>query len=375
MPRFVVLLLLAVLLLPTSAAALDHPPRLNAQAWLLVDYDSATVLVERNADKPLPPASLTKLMSAYLIFEHLHAGKMQLTDPVVISRNAAAMRGSRLRLRADNAATVEELIQAMLIRSANDATVALAEHVAGSEEQFIARMNERAHAWGLQRTRFLNPTGLDIKGHVSTARDMTRIAVALIRDFPDYYRWFSQRDFIYRDARYHNSNGLLWADDSVDGIKTGYTAHAGYCLIASARRDNMRLIAAVFGARSDNSRLDANKRLLDYGFRNYETRLVYAADKPATEVRVWMGDSTVLPLGTGENLYVTLPRGWHPRLRARLTVNEMMYAPVRQGQQLGSLALALDDNVFAEYPLVALREVPAGGFVQRTVDNIQLWLR
>lgn len=367
---------LALLLLPLPATALERAPRISAQAWLLVDYDSASVLTEHKADKPVPPASLTKLMTAYLVFEKLRAGQLQLTDPVVISRKAASMRGSRLRLRADNAATVDELIQAMLIRSANDATVALAEHIAGSEERFVAQMNARALNWDLRSTHFMNSTGLDIRDHVSTARDMTRIAVALLRDFPGYYRWFSQREFTFRGARYHNSNGLLWQDESIDGIKTGYTAQAGYCLIASARRQSMRLIATVMGARSDGARLDADKRLLEYGFRNYETRLLYGADKPATEVRVWMGDQPVLPLGTRENLYVTLPRGWHERLRTRLSVvSDVLYAPVKQGQRLGVLALQLDDKVFAEYPLVALKEVSTGGFVQRTVDNVELLLR
>lgn len=369
------LLLAAIALTPLQAFAVDRPPTVPAQAWLLVDYATGSVLTERNADRPLPPASLTKLMTAYLVFERLKAGQIHLNDMVSISLHAARTGGARMRLKPDLQVPLEDLVKSMLVRSANDATVALAEHVAGSEPLFVAQMNARARAWELRGTSFVNSTGLDVPGHLSTARDLSRIAAALIRDFPDYYRWFSLRDVSYNQITHHNSNRLLWRDDAVDGMKTGYTQHAGWCLVASAQHEQTRLIAAVLGAPSDRWRVEASKRLLDYGFRNFETHLVYSASRPATEARVWLGDSAVVPLGVAENLYVTLPRGMGSRMRTHLTIQDMLYAPVRYGQRLGVLTLQLDDKVYAEYPLVALKDIPSGGMIQRAVDNLQLWMR
>lgn len=356
-----------------AAYAVPPPPAISAQAWLLVDHYSGSVLAEQNADIPLPPASLTKLMTAYLVFEKLRDGRLTPSAPVQVSAKAARMRAARMFLRPNQTVTVEALLKGMIIHSANDAAVALAEHVAGSEAAFVAEMNARAQAWGMTRTNFANATGLDEDGHVSTARDMSRIASALIRDFPEQYRWFALKEYSYKDIKQYNSNALLWRDDAVDGVKTGHTRLAGYCLIASAKRGAMRLIATVLGARSDGGRVAASQRLLDYGFTHFETRLVYAAQSPATEVRVWMGDSETLPLGPGDNIYLTLPRGWYAKLRARLTVKDMLYAPVRHGQKLGVLVLQLDEQVFAEYPLVALREIGNGGLFQRAVDGVRLW--
>ena len=360
-------------LLTAGTATAQSTLRLDAQAWLLADHHSGAVLTEHRADVPLPPASLTKLMTAYLVFERLRAGRLQLADPVRVSANAAAAPASRLSLRAGESVSVEELLKGMIVRSANDAAVALAEHVAGSEAAFVAQMNERARAWGMTRTHFVTATGLDRRGHISTARDMSRTASALIRDFPDYYAWFALKQYAYHKARQYNSNALLWRDDSVDGVKTGHTRGAGFCLVASAKRDDMRLIATVMGARDDGSRLNAAQRLLDYGFLNFETRLVYAANHPATQTRVWMGATEQLALGVAHNLYVTLPRGWYAKLKPQLTIDPLLQAPVKQGQKLGMLALKLEEQVLGEYPLVALHEIGAGGLFQRTVDGIRLW--
>lgn len=370
---FALLILLA--LAPPARAAIEQPPAVAAQAWLLVDSHSGTVLAERDADRPMPSASLTKLMTAYLVLEQVRAGGLRLRDRVTVSREAALARGAGVFLRPGASLSVEELLKAMIVRSANDATVALAERVAGSEAQFVARMNERARAWGLAHTRFANSTGLDAPGHVSTARDLTRLAVALVRDFPEQYAWFRLREISVHRLKYYNNNALLWRDASVDGLKTGYTRGAGWCLVGSARRGDMRLVATVLGAPTEAARVDAAQRLLDYGFRNFETKLVYAADRPTAEVRVWMGSAPTLPLGVREDLYVTLPRGWHPRLRARLTVKDTLEAPVRLGERIGVLALSLDDRLLAEYPLVALREVGTGGWIARTVDTFALWFR
>ncbi|MEK7191827.1 MAG: serine-type D-Ala-D-Ala carboxypeptidase, partial [Pseudomonadota bacterium] len=215
----------------------------------------------------------------------------------------------------------------------------------------------------------------DREGHVSTARDLTRLAGQLVRDFPDYYRWFALREFTWQDIRQHNRNALLWRDASVDGIKTGQTKAAGWCLIASAQRNHMRLIATVLGAKDDNGRFDAGHKLLEHGFRRYETRLLYAADVPATRIRVWLGDDSELPLGVSRNLYLTLPRGDHEKLRARLTVPDMQTAPIRRGQPVGKLTLELGQQPYAEYPLVALREIREGNVLQRGWDKLRLWLQ
>ena len=359
-----------------SAQAAAASPAFNAQAWLLMDHDSGQVLAEHNADKPLAPASLTKLMVAYLVFEQLRAGKLKPEEPVRVSARAAATNGARLFLRPQTAVALETLLKGMIVRSANDATIALAEHLGGNEAAFVATMNHKARQLGLAHTRFVNVTGLDShEGNVSTARDLTRLAGQLVRDFPDYYRWFALREFTWQDIRQHNRNALLWRDASVDGIKTGQTKAAGWCLIASAQRNHMRLIATVLGAKDDNGRFDAGHKLLEHGFRRYETRLLYAADVPATRIRVWLGDDSELPLGVSRNLYLTLPRGDHEKLRARLTVQDRQTAPVRRGQPVGKLVLELDQKPYAEYPLVALKEIREGNALQRGWDKLRLWLQ
>jgi D-alanyl-D-alanine carboxypeptidase (penicillin-binding protein 5/6) len=371
-----ILTLFASLAHAAPASSPPEAPSPAARAWLLVDHDSGEVLAEHRADERVAPASLTKLMTAYLLFERLRDGKLKLSDAVTIGERAAALNGSRLFLRAGSQATVEQLLQGMLVRSANDATLALVEHAAGSETEFVAEMNAKALQLGLASTRFVNGTGLDADGQLSTARDLTRLAGQLIRDFPkEYARWFAVKEFTFNDIKQHNRNALLWRDASVDGVKTGRTRAAGHCLIASARRGDMRLIATVLGAPADDGRFDGAQRLLEHGFRHFETRLLYAADSPATRVRVWMGSQSELPLGLGRNLYLTLPRGLHEKLRARLTVKDRQVAPIALGQHIGTLALDLGDKLYAEYPLVALTEVGAGNLLRQLSDRIELWWR
>ncbi len=355
--------------------AAESPPAVGAAAWLLVDHDSGAVLAEHNADSPRAPASLTKLMVAYLAFERLREGKLRLDEPVRVSERAWATNGARLFLRPDTTITVEELLKGMIVRSANDATLALAEHLGGSAEQFAALMNEKARVLGLTHTRFINVTGLDREGHISTARDLTRLAGILARDFPERYPWFALKEFVWEDIRQYNRNALLWRDDAVDGVKTGQTKTAGWCVIASAKRGPMRLTATVLGAKDDAARFDAAQRLLDWGFRRFETRLLYAAEVPATKVRVWLGDDPVLPLGVAQNLYLTLPRGDHERLRARLTVHDRQTAPIARGQKVGTLTLELNGKSYAEHPLVAMKEIGAGNALQRAWDELRLWLQ
>lgn len=370
--------LITALLYSHAAAATPPeipPPDIDAPAWALVDHDSGQELAGRNSDKPLAPASLTKLMTAYVLFGKLKAGKFQLDDKIAISPTAAKTSGARLFLRPGTTASAEELLRGMIVVSANDAAMALAEHVSTDEAGFVMEMNVTARALELRQTAFMNVTGHDEKGHVSTAHDLARLTSALIRDFPDYYKWFAHKEFTYRDITQYNGNALLWRDSTVDGVKTGHTRSAGYCLSASANHDGMRLIATVLGARDENARVSAAQKLLEHGFHHFETRLLYAADVPALRVRLWMGNQSMLPLGMRRNLYLTLPRGWHEKLRARLVVKEALSAPVQQGQVMGTLALELDRKPYAEYPLVALQEVETGNIFQRTIDRVQLWLQ
>lgn len=380
-PRFVLLALAPFAFsgptLAGAVAAVPPPPEVKAEAWLLMEHYSGQILASHNADKRLAPASLTKLMTAYVLFEELRAGRLRLEERIPVSARAWGMPGSRLFLRPGTEAVAEDLIKGMIVHSANDATVALAERVAGNEPTFVARMNETARRFGLEDTVFANSTGLIIRAqHHSSARDLARLTSRLIRDFPDYYaRWFALREFTFQGIRQYNRNALLWRDESVDGVKTGLTREAGHCLIASAERAGQRLIAVVLGAPDDHTRFHAGQQLLEYGFAHFETRLLYAERTPAARVRVWMGEESELPLGVGRDLYLTLPRGAHARLRARLTVREMLYAPVRAGQRIGTLVLDLDQKPLAEYPLVALKEIGTGNLLQRALDRIELWLQ
>ncbi len=370
--------LIAILICSHTAIAgpPDIPaPEVEAPAWVLMDHDSGQVLAAQNGDKPLPPASLTKLMTAYVLFGRLKARKLRLDDKVTISRQAANAKGARLFLRPGDTASVNDLLQGMIVISANDAAIALVEHVAKNEANFVMEMNVTARAFELRQTVFMNATGRDEKGHVSTAHDLARLTSTLIRDFPEYYKWFAQKEFTYREITQYNHNALLWQDLNVDGAETGQTRSAGYCLSASASHDGMRLIATVLGARDESARVSAGQKLLEHGFHHFETRLLYATDVPALRVRLWMGNQSMLALGVRRNLYLTLPRGWHEKLRARLVVKEALSAPVQQGQVMGTLALDLDRKPYAEYPLVALQEVGTGNIFQRTIDRVQLWLQ
>jgi D-alanyl-D-alanine carboxypeptidase (penicillin-binding protein 5/6) len=361
------------------AAAAVHgataaPPRIEVRAWALADFDTGNVLAEHDADAEIAPASLTKLVTAYLLFDALKAGRLQLDDDVTIGRNAWNVPGSRMFLRPGDRATVEELLLGMIVRSANDATLALVEQVAGDEQTFVTRMNALARTLDLRDSNFANSTGLDAPGQRSSVRDLTRVARALIRDFPEYYRWFGIKEFSYRDIEHHNRNALLWRDASIDGVKTGRTRAAGYCLIVSARRGDMRLIATIVGAPGENARLKAGRQLIEYGFQNFETRLLYAAGVPAANVRVWMGRSSALPLGVDKDLFVTLPRGTHTSLSARLTVKDAPIAPIEYGQVVGSLELEFNQQPLARFPLLALKRIESGNILQRTIDRIELWI-
>jgi len=349
------------------------PPRLDAKSYYLMDYSSGSVLAESSADEPLEPASLTKLMTAYVVFKALADGRIALDDEVYVSEKAWRTQGSRMFIEVDTRVPVEALLHGMVVQSGNDASVALAEHVAGSVDSFVDLMNQYAERLGMTGTTYRNVTGLPAEGHVSTARDQALLARAIISEFPEHYRLYSERDFTYNEIKQHNRNALLWRDDSVDGLKTGYTAAAGYCLVSSAERDGMRLIAVVLGMPSASSRADGSQALINYGFRFYETHRLYARGEAITEARVWKGETPTVALGSDQDIYVTVPRGRYEGLDATMDFETDLVAPVDERESLGRVTVRLDGEELLALPLVALRAVPEAGLFARIADGIRLW--
>ncbi|MGE0082103.1 MAG: D-alanyl-D-alanine carboxypeptidase family protein [Thiohalomonadaceae bacterium] len=347
-------------------------PAVAARGYVLQDFHSGYVLAEKNADERLEPASLTKLMTAYVVFHDLRSGKVQLGDRVRISRKAWRTPGSRMFVEVDTEVRVEDLLKGMIIQSGNDASVALAEYIAGSEEAFALMMNEYARKLGMLSSRFANATGLPDPDHYSSARDLALLTRALIREFPEYYRWYSEKSYTYNNIQQYNRNRLLWWDDTVDGVKTGHTDAAGYCLVSSAQRGDMRLIAVVLGTDSEEARAQESSKLLNYGYRFFETRLLYTAAQPIKTMRVWKGEKDAVPLGVAEELYVTLPRGQYENLKASLTVERVIEAPAGKGERFGTVNLRMGDQVIAERPLVALQDVREGNLWRKMVDGLML---
>jgi len=357
----------------TAAQPIPAAPSVAARAYALMDFHSGDILAQNNADQRMEPASLTKLMTAYAVFKELATGKIKLTDQASISEKAWRTEGSRTFVKVNTKVGLEDLLKGMIVQSGNDATVALAEHAAGSEESFVALMNQHAKEIGMEHSHFTNSTGLPDPELYVTAADMAKLARALIRDFPEYYKWYSVKEFTYNGITQYNRNKLLWRDTGVDGVKTGHTDAAGYCLIASAKHDDMRLISVVLGTESENSRAKESEQLLNYGFRFYETHALYAAGKPLGTARVWKGVSRDLPLGLSEDLYVTVPRGQYKNLTAALEVDMRIIAPASKGERHGAVKVSLGDKVLATRPLVALQDVAQGGWWRRLVDTVKLW--
>lgn len=357
-----------------AAPPIPTAPAVAARSHVLVDFNSGRVLAGSNEDQRIEPASITKMMTEYVIFHEMRAGNLKLTDMVAISENAWRMQGSRMFVDVRSKVPVDLLLQGMIVQSGNDATVALAEHVAGSEGTFVGLMNQHAQRLGLSSTHFMNSTGLPDPNHYTTAHDIAKLATALIREFPDYYsKWHSQKEFRYNNITQYNRNRLLWRDPSVDGVKTGHTESAGYCLVASAQRDGMRLISVVIGTKSEETRADESQALLNYGFRFFETQKLYSADQPLTRTRIWKGSTDMLPLGLGRDLYVTILRGQYKQLNASMTVNGGITAPAAKGATYGSVKVVLNDSIVAEEPLVALQDVEEGGILRRLKDSVMMW--
>ena len=370
---FVVLLALLRPALAADQILIPAPPELGAKSFILIDYNSGRVLAEKDADLRLEPASLTKIMTADVIFRELVKGNLKLEDMVTVSEKAWRTEGSRMFAEVGAQISVENLLKGMIVQSGNDASVALAEHVAGDESVFAQLMNQNAERLGMKNTHFKNSMGLPDPDHYASARDLATLTRSMIEEFPEYYKWHSIKEFLFNNIKQINRNRLLWRDPSVDGVKTGHTEGAGYCLVTSAVRDNMRLIAVLLGAKSDNERANANQALLNYGFRFFETRLLYKGNEKLSEVRVWKGESTEADLGLNKDFYVTFPRGQYQNLKATMEIDNAVNAPVQQGAKLGVVKVALNDQIVGQTDLVALKAVPEGGIFRRMIDSVRLY--
>jgi len=357
-----------------ASPIIPAPPQLAASGYLLMDADSGAILVEFNSKQRLPPASLTKIMTSYIVAQELDQGTLAEDEEIEISVNAWRMEGSRTFIREGTKVKASDLMSGVIIQSGNDASVALAEHIAGSESAFADVMNQQAKLLGMVDTHFMNATGLPDENHYTTATDLALMTVALINDHPRHYGLYSEKYFTYNDIRQPNRNTLLWRDKSVDGVKTGHTEAAGYCLVASALRDNMRLVSVVMGTQSEEARAIESQKLLTYGFRYYETLQLYAARESLNEVRVWGGQKSSIHLGLASKVAITIPRGAKDNLTASLDIDSVIHAPVDDGQALGSLTVSLDGEIVYEAPLVALSQINEAGFFSQLWDSVALFL-
>lgn len=373
-------LTLLLFLFVTGAAAqqsplpVPPPPTVAAKSWVLYDFLADQTIAAQNPNERIEPASLTKMMTAYLTFEALKQKRITLDQVVPVSPRAWKAQGSRMFIEPNRPVTVNELIHGMVIQSGNDACIALAEAIAGSEEVFAQMMNQQALKLGMKNTNFVNSTGLPDPKHYTTAHDMALLAAALIRHFPEHYKLNSEREFRYNNITQANRNRLLWTDPYVDGVKTGHHDAAGYCLVASAKRDSRRLISVVTGTASEAARATESQKILNYGFQFYDTVKVYARDQTVATIRVWKGAENDVRIGFDHDFFLALPKGDAAKLRASMETHQPLMAPLAAGQEVGTLKLALEEKPLGEYPLVALANVPVAGLIGRTVDMVRLWL-
>jgi len=354
-------------------ALIPAPPQVSASSYILMDATSGEIIVEHDSDVQLPPASLTKMMTAYIVENEVAQGNINLYDEVPVSVKAWKTGGSKMFIKEGTKVLLEELLKGVIIQSGNDASIALAEYVAGSEEAFADVMNQQAALLGMNHSGFMNATGLPSEGHYSSASDLAKLALAIINDFPDQYSLYSEKYFTYNNIRQPNRNRLLWRDKSVDGLKTGHTDEAGYCLVASAERNGMRLVSVVMGTSSENARAKETQKLLNYGFRYYQTHTLYTAGQSLEESKVWAGSLDLLQLGLAQDVIVTIPRGHKSELKAELKVDQVIEAPVNVGQEFGRLEVTLDGKIIVNEALVALEPIPEGGLFKRLWDFIKLF--
>lgn len=371
---FLFLSLLLVSIQVRSAEEIPTPaaPTLAASSYVLQDFNTGKFLAENNADAKLAPASLTKIMTVYVVFKELSNGHLHLEDKATISDKAWKTPGSRMFIEVNNQVSIDDLLHGVIIQSGNDASVALAEHIGGNEATFAEMMNQHAQRLGMTNTHFANSDGLPNPEHYTSARDLAILTRALIKEFPEYYRWFSQKEFTFNNITQKNRNKLLWRDDSVDGVKTGYTDDAGYCLVASALRDEMRLISVVMGTKSSNARANENQTLLNYGFRFFESHRLYQGKTALTEARLWKGEAKTIPLGLDEDLYVTIPRRHYSDLKAVINVDKGITAPVKAGDKFGTVSVSMKGETVMTRDLIALNSIDKGNIFQRIYDEALL---
>ena len=352
--------------------AIPSPPAINADTYIVMDFNSGRILASHNADKRIHPASLTKIMTSYVIASELAAHHIKLDDKVVISEKAWRMPGSRMFVEVNKQVPVRDLIDGIIIQSGNDASVAMAEHISGDETVFAQLMNQQAARLGLKNTHYVNATGLPDPNHYTTAHDLALLSAALIRDHPEIYTINSHKEFTFNGITQENRNRLLWLDNSVDGVKTGHTQEAGYCLVASALRNGMRLIAVVTGTESDNARTSATKTLLEYGFRFFETQKLFQANKTLVSAKIWKGQTDNIDLGVTKDIYVTIARGSFDKLNKEFVLPDKIIAPVSADSEQGKLRLMLDNKEVFSTPLFAMQAVPEGNLYRRLRDDVYL---
>ena len=358
----------------TAESLTPAAPTIAASAYILQDFHTGKVLAENNADAKLAPASLTKIMTVYVALKEISKGHLHLTDLATISQRARDASGSRMFLEVKQQVKVEDLLKGIIIQSGNDASIALAEHIATQESTFADMMNQQAAQLGMKNTHFQNSDGLPIENHYTTARDLTTLTSALIKEFPEYYPWFSQKEFTFNKIVQHNRNLLLGRDESVDGVKTGFTDDAGYCLVASSLREGMRLISVVMGTKSSKASADENQKLLNYGFRFFESHRLYEGKKPLKDAKLWKGADNTIPLGLAEDLYATIPRRHYEDLKATIVVDEKITAPVKEGDKYGSVNVELKGEVVSQKDLIALKSVEKGNIFYRAYDSIMMMM-
>ncbi len=370
--------LLLIVLCSMAGAQAQEPiippaPEIQASSYLLVDAESDKVIVEYNAHEQNPPASLTKIMTSYLVEQEIDAGRIQMNDEVLVSVAAWRTGGSKMFIREGTKVTIEDLLKGIIIQSGNDASVAVAEHIGGSEDAFANMMNQQAAVLGMQNTHFTNSTGLPDREHYSSAWDMALLTRDLINRFPQHYALYSQRSYEFNGIEQANRNKLLWRDKTVDGVKTGYTSSAGYCLVASAVREGMRLISVVMGTDSDQARMRESQKLLSYGFRYYETQSLYEADVALKDQPVYYADADTVGLGVENEVVVTFPRGYYNDIEVKLEIPKVIEAPLSKGEQMGELKLKLHDKTLYTAPLVVLEDVPESGLIGQFTDFVSLF--
>ncbi len=368
--------LLAFLFLPLLAMAqqLPTPPALAAKSWLLIESGSGQELASQAADERLEPASLTKLMTAYLTFAALKQGAIKIDQMVTVSERAWKAEGSRMFIQIGTQVKVDDLIKGMIVQSGNDACVALAEAIAGNEEVFAEMMNREAQRLGMKSTSFRNAAGMPDPQHYTTARDLAKLAGALIRDFPeDYAKYYSIKEFRYNNITQPNRNRLLWIDPTVDGVKTGHPEAAGYCLISSAKRGPRRLLSIVLGTQSDKARAQESLKLLNYGFQFYDAVPLYTKDQVVSTLKVWKGKESTVKAGFTQDFIISVPKGFAPRLKSELVSKQPLMAPVSAGQVVATLRVTLDGKPYGDYPVLAIDAVPLAGIFGRAIDTMRLW--